>query len=89
MKVSPKLFKKSGIAKPTVWIGKEGVTAPVLDQIKAQLKTNELVKAKVQRSGLSSEAVRKVAERVAEETSSKLVDARGRTFTLYKKASKT
>jgi RNA-binding protein len=88
MKVSPKLFQKSGVTKPTVWIGKEGVTASVLDQIKVQLKVNQLVKAKVQRSGLSSESVREVAERVAKETSSTLVDARGRTFTLYKKASK-
>jgi RNA-binding protein len=88
MKVSPKLFQKSGVTKPTVWIGKEGVTASVLDQIKVQLKVNQLVKAKVQRSGLSSESVREVAEKVAKETSSTLVDARGRTFTLYKKASK-
>jgi RNA-binding protein len=89
MKVTRKLFRKSGISKPTIWIGKEGVTEPVLDQIKLQLKIAQLVKAKVQKSGLSSESVRDVAERVAKETSSTLVDTRGRTFTLYKKASKT
>ena len=88
MKVSSRLFQKSGVTKATVWIGKEGITAPVLDQIKVQLKAHQLVKAKVQRSGLSTESVRKVAEKLAKETSSTLVDARGRTFTLYKKASK-
>jgi len=89
MRVSAKLFRRSGIAKPTVWIGKDGVTQPMLDQIKAQLKANELVKAKVQRASLSSELVKEMAERVAKRTSSTLVDTRGRTFTLYKKASKS
>lgn len=80
-----KLFNQSGAAKPTVWIGKDGVTVPVLDQIRIQLEANQLVKVKVQRSRLSEELVRDVAERVARETSSTLIDTRGRTFALYRK----
>jgi RNA-binding protein len=89
MKAPARLFRRSGITKPTVWIGKEGVTEPVLDQIRTQLKVKGLVKAKIQKTGLSSASVKEVAEKVAGETSAKLVDARGRTFTLYKKASRT
>ena len=89
MRVSPKLFKRSGVIKPTVWIGKEGVTPQLLDQIKIQLKVNEMVKAKVQRSSPSSESLKDLAEKAAKETSSTLIDSRGRTFTLYKKAKRT
>jgi putative YhbY family RNA-binding protein len=89
MKVSQKLFYKSGTLKPTAWIGKGGITVAVLDQIKMQLKTKELVKVKIQRTRLSSESAREIAESVAKQTSASLIDIRGRTFTLYRKASKT
>jgi len=88
MKGSRKLFDKSGTLKPTAWIGKGGIIA-VLDQIKMQLKTKELVKVKIQRTRLSSESAREIAESVAKQTSASLIDMRGRTFTLYGKASKT
>ena len=89
MKVSRKLFDKSGASKPTAWIGKEGMTGAVLDQIRMQLKTKELVKVKIQRTRLSSESAREIAESVAKQTSVSLIDIRGRTFTLYRKAPKT
>ncbi len=85
MKISLRLFRRSGITKPTVWIGKGGVTKTVIDQIKAQLKVSELVKVKVQKATLSTESIKKVAQEVARDTSSTLVDTRGRTFTLYKR----
>lgn len=88
MKVSLKLFQRSGVTKPAVWIGKGGVTKTVLDQIKVQLKVAELVKVKIQKTALSTESIKEVAEGVARDTSSTLVDTRGRTFTLYKRASK-
>ena len=89
MKVSQELFDKSGTLKPTAWIGKGGITVAVLDQIKMQLKTKELVKVKIQSTRLSSESAREIAESVAKQTSVSLIDIRGRTFTLYRKASKT
>jgi putative YhbY family RNA-binding protein len=89
MKVSRKLFDKSGTLKPTAWIGKDGITVAVLDQIKMQLKAKELVKVKIQRIRLSSESAREIAEGVVRQTSASLVDIRGRTFTLYRKAPKT
>jgi RNA-binding protein len=73
--------------KPTIWIGKEAVTVMLMNQIKTQLKASQLVKVKVQKSVLSTESVKDIAETVAKATSSTLVDIRGRTFTLYKKAS--
>jgi RNA-binding protein len=88
MKVSLKLFRRSGVTKPSVWIGKGGVTKTVLDQIKVQLKATELVKVKIQKTALSTESIKEVAEEVARDTSSTLVDTRGRTFTLYKRAPK-
>jgi RNA-binding protein YhbY len=53
-----------------------------------QLKAAELVKVKIQKIALSTESIKEVAEGVARDTSSTLVDTRGRTFTLYKRASK-
>ena len=88
MKAQSRLHRKSGTIKPTVWIGKEAVTPMLLNQIKTQLKASQLVKAKVQQSALSTESVKDIAETVAKATSSTLVDIRGRTFTLHKKASK-
>jgi RNA-binding protein len=65
--------------KPTVWIGKAGCTATMIDEIKAQLKKRELVKVKwLQNTEIDPEAV-------AARTGAELVEVRGRTLVLAKK----
>jgi RNA-binding protein len=78
------LKRRSVEKEPTVWIGKSGVTTALLGQIRRQLDANEIVKVKVHKTSLQDTEVAQVAEKTAEETTSEIVDVRGRTFTIYK-----
>ncbi len=78
------LKRQSVDKEPTVWIGKSGATSALLAQINRQLDANELIKIKVHRTSLEDNEVAQVADKIAEETASKIVDIRGRTFTIYK-----
>jgi RNA-binding protein len=66
--------------RPTVHVGKEGITPAIIDELSQQLKKNKLVKVKL----LSSfEADRhESAERLARVSSSVLVEVRGKTVVL-------
>ena len=77
--------------EPTVWIGKSGVTDAVLGQIDRQLDANEMIKVKVHKTSPEDAEVAELADKIAEETTSEIVDVRGRTFTIYrqKKARKS
>ena len=70
--------------KPTVWVGKSGVTASMVGEIDKQLEKKGFVKVKVLRSALEEEGVKDIARRIAGETESRLVDIRGHTFILYR-----
>jgi RNA-binding protein len=78
------LKRRSVEKEPTVWIGKSGVTTALLGQIRRQLDANEIVKVKVHKTTLKDVEVSEVAEKIAEETTSDIVDVRGRTFTIHK-----
>lgn len=78
------LKRRSVDKEPTVWIGKSGTTSALLAQIKRQLDANEMIKVKVHKTSLEDNEVAQVASKVAEETTSRIVDIRGRTFTIYK-----
>jgi RNA-binding protein len=75
--------------KPTIWVGKEGSTEQIINEIKRQLDQREIVKAKVQQTALKDEETKQLAARIAEQTDSNLIDVRGHTFILYKPKSKT
>lgn len=79
-----KVFKRSGAIEPKIWIGKDGVTSAFIEQLNKQLKMDKLVKVKVQKNFLEYDDVEKMAHKVAKDTSSLLVDVRGRTFCLHK-----
>jgi len=70
--------------KPTIWIGKEGVSSHILNEISRQLEKREMVKVKVLKSALKEEETREVASKIAQETESTLIDVRGHTIILYK-----
>jgi len=78
------LKRRSAEKDPTVWIGKGGVTDALLGQIKRQLDANEMVKVKAHKTSLKNAGVAEDAERIARETTSEIVDVRGRTFTIYR-----
>ncbi|MEM3061850.1 MAG: YhbY family RNA-binding protein [Candidatus Bathyarchaeia archaeon] len=79
------MLKKSGIINTTIWIGKRGIDEGLMEQVDKQLKAKKLIKLKVQKFFLQERSVDEIAEVIAKRTGSKLVDVRGRTFTLYKR----
>jgi RNA-binding protein len=78
------LKRRSSERETTVWIGKGGATNALLSQIKRQLDANEMVKVKVHKTSPENAEVSAIADKIAEETTSEIIDVRGRTFTLYK-----
>jgi RNA-binding protein len=72
--------------KPTVWIGKNGVTKTLIEQVVAQLKANKIVKLKIQRPVAESESIQDFANKILKASNSSLINIRGRTFTIYKES---
>ncbi|MCX6681890.1 MAG: YhbY family RNA-binding protein [Methanoregula sp.] len=62
--------------KPTVWIGKQGCSETMIDEIKTQLKKKKLVKVKwLHNTDIDPEAI-------AHRAGADLVEVRGRTMVL-------
>ena len=65
--------------KPTVWIGKQGCTETMIDEIVEQLKKRKMIKVKwLQNAQIDPEMV-------ASQAHAKLVEVRGRTMVLEEK----
>jgi RNA-binding protein len=65
--------------RPTVWIGKQGCTDTMIDEIKSQLRTRTLVKVKwLHNTDIDPEAI-------AYRAGADLVGVRGRTLVLAKR----
>ena len=69
--------------QPSVRIGKTGVTANIVDEIRGQLKKRRLVKIKINKGIYDREARSEVWEYLAQETSSVIVLARGNVGVLW------
>jgi len=81
-----RLVERSGTMKPTIWIGKNGVTKTLIGQVVAQLKANRIVKLKVQKTVVESELMQEIVEKILKASNSSLVNIRGRTFTIFKQS---
>jgi RNA-binding protein len=66
--------------RPSVHIGKEGITPAIIDELSQQLKKNKLVKVKLL-SSFEAERIES-AKKLAEMSSSILVEVRGKTVVL-------
>ncbi len=66
--------------RPTIHVGKDGVTQAVADELLRQLKKNKLVKVRLLQSSEGDCA--ETATRLAAMSSSVLVEVRGRTVVL-------
>ena len=71
--------------RPTVWIGKEGATPQIMEEISKQLDKREMVKVKILKSALKDEEAKGIASKIAQQTNSTLIEVRGHTFMLYKR----
>ena len=67
----------------TINIGKAGVNDNVIEEIKRQLKANEIVKLKFAKNIAKDKD--KYIDEIVRETKSKLVDVRGHVAVIYKK----
>jgi len=66
--------------KPTVHVGKEGLTENIVIELKNQIKINRVVKVKVLPS--SADKKREIADELAERSETKLIEIRGSTILL-------
>jgi len=79
-----RIKRELSVEKPTVWVGKEGATPQIMNEIGRQLDKRKMVKAKILKTALQSEEARDIASRIASQTESSLIEVRGHTFILYK-----
>jgi len=75
--------------KPTIWVGKDGLTQQVQAEVEKQLQRSKMVKIRILPSALQGDVTAKViATKAAEETDSALVEVRGHVFILYRRRKK-
>jgi len=83
-----RLKREFSAKQPTVWVGKEGATQQVINEINRQLEQHEVVKAKIHQTALKDQETKQIVTNIAAQTNSTLVDLRGHTFILHKKRKK-
>jgi len=74
--------------KPTVWVGKDGLTPPLLGEIENQLEKKKMLKIKILKSALQQDTAQTIASKAAEQTGASLVEIRGHVFILYRRHKK-
>jgi len=70
--------------RPTIWIGKDGASQQILNEVSRQLEKREMVKIRILQTALGEEETKNIASKVAEKTESTLIDLRGHTIILHK-----
>jgi len=80
-----RIKRELSMEKPTIWVGKEGATPQIMEEISRQLDKREMVKIRVLKSALKEEEAKSIASKIAQQTSSTLIEVRGHTFMLYKR----
>ena len=71
---------------PTIWVGKDGLTAQSIAEIEKQLQRNKMVKVRILPAAMQElNTAESIAAKAAKETESGLVEVRGHVFILYRK----
>jgi RNA-binding protein len=70
--------------KPIMNIGKNGITDPVVEEIKKHLKANRMIKIKLLKSSREEKDTTSVADELAQATASQIIEIRGNSVVLYK-----
>jgi len=74
--------------QPTVWVGKDGLTPQLSNEIENQLEKKKMLKIKILKSALQQDTAKTIASKVAEQTGASLVEVRGHVFILYRRHKK-
>lgn len=88
-RVKRRIASRMAAEKPTIRIGKFGVTDSLIEEVSKQLDARRTVKLKVLKSALIEKTVDEIANEVAFKTSSTLIEVRGHTFILFKRKSRS
>jgi len=90
---TPKIKRRAkhelGGEKPTIWIGKHGVSQDAVAEVNRQLERTEIVKVKILKTSLKRGDARAVADATAQKTESCLVEVQGHTFILCRRNNRT
>lgn len=76
------LRSRGQLIRPSVIVGKEGLSDKVIHELERQLKKTKLVKVKLLSS--PEEGVRAFAERMSAASHAELIETRGKTVLLYR-----
>jgi RNA-binding protein len=71
--------------KPTIWIGKDGLTPQISVEIEKQLNKNRMLKGRILKSALQQKTAKSIATKAAEDAEAALVEVRGHVFILYRR----
>jgi len=74
--------------RSAVWVGKSGISQQVLAEIDGHLERAEMVKVKILKAALGQQSAMVIAQEIARQTESALVEVRGHTFILFRKERK-
>ena len=74
--------------KPTVWVGKDGLTPQVQAEVEKHLQKTKMVKIRILPSALKEETPKAIATKTAEQAEAALVEVRGHVFILYRRHKK-
>jgi len=80
-----RIKRELSVEKPTIWVGKEGATPQIMEEISKQLDKREMLKIRVLKSALKEEEAKGIASKIAQQTNSTLIEVRGHTLMLYKR----
>lgn len=83
-KIKRSIKQNLSLEKPTVWVGKEGSTEKIVNEINRRLEQRGVVKAKILQTALKNEETMNIATKIADQTGATLIEVRGHTFILYK-----
>jgi RNA-binding protein len=72
--------------KPTVWVGKDGLTSQLIGEMEKQLQKNKMVKVRILPAALQGDnTAQSIASKAAEQTGAALVEVRGHVLILFRK----
>jgi RNA-binding protein len=74
--------------KPTIWVGKDGLTPELSGEIEKQLEKKKMLKIKILKNALQNNKAQTIATSAAEQVGAALVEVRGHVFILYRRHKK-
>ncbi len=75
--------------KPTIWIGKSGISDTVIKEIQSQLKKKKTIKVKILKSALDEKTKEEICAEIVEKTHAEIIQKTGFILALKKGAKKS